>query len=61
MDVKSRWAPHVEAHLSLCGASSVEFFLNAFGEGELEKLVTDNGSEFTCADPQALLELEAVQ
>ena len=36
MDVKSRWAPYVEPYLWRSGASSVEFFMNAFGEGEPE-------------------------
>jgi transposase InsO family protein len=61
MDVKSRWTPDAGPYLSRCGASSVEFFMNAFGESKPEKLVTDKGSEFTSGDLQAFLELEGVE
>lgn len=61
MDVKSRWTPYVEPYLWRSGASSVEFFMNAFGEGKPQKLVTDKGSEFISGDLQALLKVEGVE
>jgi transposase InsO family protein len=61
MDVKSRWAPYVEPYLLRSGTSSVEFFMNAFGEGKSEKLVTDKGSEFISGDLQAPLEVEGME
>lgn len=61
MDVKSRWASHVEPYLSQSGASSVEFFMNAFDGHKPEKLVRDKGSEFISGDFQGLLELQGVK
>ena len=61
MDVKSRWTPYVEPYLSRSGVSSVKFFMNAFGEGEPEKPVTDKGSEFIGGDLQALLKVQGVE
>ena len=60
MDVKSRWTPYVEPYLWRSGASSVEFFMNAFGGGKPEKLVTDKGSEFISGHLQALLKVAGV-
>ena len=60
IDVESRWSPYVEPYIWRSGASSVEFFMNAFGEAELEKLVTETASEFDSGNLDALLKAEAV-
>lgn len=60
MDFKSRWAVLAEPYFSRSGASSVEFFMDAFGARKPALLVTDKGSEFNCGELQALLETEKV-